>query len=327
MEGIQALDHSDAGFSVVIDAQEKVVGVLTDGDVRRALIAGKALNDPLMPHVHTDFFSVDERATRTEVLDLMQARKIRHVPVISSSGTLLGIHLLSSMIGVKDLPNWAVIMAGGKGMRLRPITEHLPKPMIKVAGRPILERLVLHLVGHGMKRIFLAVNYMSHVIEDHFGDGSQFGCTIEYLREEEPLGTGGALSLLKEIPDSPLLVMNGDLVMQANFEGMLNYHNEGKYVATMGVKPYQHEVPFGCVETQDDAIVSVREKPTINMLINAGVYVLSPESLSNIPKRFFPITEFFDTAIDKGRTCGSYVIEDDWTDVGRMDDLNEAQGN
>jgi NDP-sugar pyrophosphorylase family protein len=300
--------------------------VLTDGDIRRALLAGYQLNSPLMPHVHTEFFSVNQEATRVEVLDLMQARKIRHIPVIGDAGELMGIHLLSSIIGANDLPNWAVIMAGGKGTRLRPLTENLPKPMIKVAGRPILERLILHLVGYGVKRIFLSVNYMSHVIEDYFKDGTDFGCSIEYLREEEPLGTGGSLSLLPEIPDEPVFVMNGDLVMQVNLERLLQFHNEGGYSATMGVKPYYHEVPFGCVETSRGKITSIREKPSINQMINAGVYMISPEMLKSIPRTFFPITEFFGETIEAGGACGAFVIDEDWTDVGRMDDLNKAQG-
>jgi dTDP-glucose pyrophosphorylase len=327
LEGIESIDRSDSGFSVVVDADGKVKGVLTDGDIRRALLAGYQLDSPLMPHVHAEFLSVTQEATRVEVLDLMQARKIRHVPVIGSSGELKRIHLLSSIIGSNDLPNWAVIMAGGKGTRLRPLTEHLPKPMIKVAGRPILERLILHLVGHGVKRIFLSVNYMSDVIEEHFKDGADFGCSIEYLREDEPLGTGGSLSLLPELPSDPVLVMNGDLVMQVNLERMLQFHHEGGYSATMGVKPYHHEVPFGCVETNKGKIVSIREKPSIDRLINAGVYAISPDVLKAIPKSFYPITELFQQTVEKGGSCGAFVIDEDWMDVGRMDDLNKAQGH
>ena len=211
-------------------------------------------------------------------------------------------------------------------MRLRPITEHLPKPMIKVAGRPILERLVLHLVSYGVTRIYLAVNYMGHVIENHFGDGSRFGCSIEYLREEEPLGTGGALSLLPENFDEPLLVMNGDLVMQANIEGFLRFHDEGGYSATMGVKPYHHEVPFGCIEADSGRMQSIQEKPSIERLINAGIYALSPKVIDRIPNAFYPITELFASLLEEELPCGSFLIEEEWTDVGRVGDLNEAQG-
>jgi dTDP-glucose pyrophosphorylase/predicted transcriptional regulator len=323
---LEAIDRNAKGVALVLDVDTKLLGVLTDGDIRRALLQNASLDDSVSPWISTNYFSVGQDVGRAEVLDLMQARLIDQVPVVDEAGRVVGLHLLHDIIGGRNLNNAAVIMAGGKGMRLRPITEHLPKPMIKVAGRPILERLVLHLVSYGITRIYLAVNYMGHVIEDHFGDGSRFGCSIEYLREEEPLGTGGSLSLLPEVFDKPILVMNGDLVMQANIEGILRFHDEGQFYATMGVKPYRHEVPFGCVESDSGRMLSVQEKPSIDRLINAGIYVLSPEALKSIPKSFFPITELFESALADLRPCGSFLIEDDWTDVGRIGDLNKAKG-
>jgi len=326
LDGIRAIDQSDEGFTLVVSDTGRLLGMLTDGDIRRALLAGAKLDQPLAPYIRKEFFSVNAQTTRTEVLDLMQARKIRHIPVIDGSNNLLGIHLLSSIIGANKLPNWAVIMAGGKGTRLRPITETLPKPMIKVAGRPILERLVLHLVGHGISRIFVSVNYMSQIIEDHFGDGSQFGCTIDYLREDEPLGTGGALSLLPRSPSEPILVMNGDLIIESDIEHILNFHRNGNYYATMATKPYQHEVPYGCIDTEGDRILSLREKPISSFLVNAGIYVLSPEAVNAIPAAFFPITQLFEQALEENKACGCYVIEEEWADVGQINDLRKAQG-
>jgi len=326
-DALEVIDAFAIGAVLVLDADAKLLGLLTDGDIRRALLGGASINDPVTPWISKNYVSVGRDVGRAEVLDLMQARLIDQVPVVDDAGKVVGVHLIHDIIGGRKLDNVAVIMAGGKGMRLRPITEYLPKPMIKVAGRPILERLVLHLVSYGITRIYLAVNYMSHVIEDHFGDGSRFGCSIEYLREEEPLGTGGSLSLLPEISDKPVLVMNGDLVMQANLEGLLRFHNEGKFYATMGVKPYRHEVPFGCIGSESGRILTVQEKPSIVKLINAGLYVLSPEALASIPRKFFPITDLFESALVDEQPCGSFLIEDEWTDVGRMGDLQQAQGN
>jgi dTDP-glucose pyrophosphorylase len=326
-DALEVIDAFAIGAVLVLDADAKLLGLLTDGDIRRALLGGASINDPVTPWISKNYVSVGRDVGRAEVLDLMQARLIDQVPVVDDAGKVMGVHLIHDIIGGRKLDNVAVIMAGGKGMRLRPITEYLPKPMIKVAGRPILERLVLHLVSYGITRIYLAVNYMSHVIEDHFGDGSRFGCSIEYLREEEPLGTGGSLSLLPEISDKPVLVMNGDLVMQANLEGLLSFHQEGGFYATMGVKPYRHEVPFGCVESESGRILTVQEKPSIDKLINAGLYVLSPEALASIPREFFPITDLFESALVDEQPCGSFLIEDEWADVGRINDLHEAQGN
>ena len=325
-DALGVIDAFAIGAVLVLDTDRKLLGLLTDGDIRRALLGGASLNDVVTPWISKNYVSVGRDVGRAEVLDLMQARLIDQVPVVDDAGKVVGVHLIHDIIGGRKLDNTAVIMAGGKGRRLRPITENLPKPMIKVAGRPILERLVLHLVSCGITRIYLAVNYMSHVIEDYFGDGSRFGCSIEYLREEEPLGTGGSLSLLPEISDKPVLVMNGDLVMQANIEGLLRFHQEGEFYATMGVKPYWHEVPFGCVETESGRILKVQEKPSIDKLINAGVYVLSPKAMASIPEKFFPITELFESALLDEQPCGSFLIEDEWADVGRMGDLKQAQG-
>lgn len=325
-EALEVIDLFANGVVLVLNKDNKLLGILTDGDIRRALLKGALMHDPVLPWISKDYVSVGPEVSRVEVLDLMQARLIDQVPVLNGSGKVVGLHLIHDIIGGRKLNNVAVIMAGGKGTRLRPITEQLPKPMIKVAGRPILERLVLHLVGSGITRIHLAVNYMSHLIEDHFGDGSRFGCSIEYLREEEPLGTGGSLSLLPEIPEEPLFVMNGDLVMQANICQMLRFHVEGRYYSTMGVKPYRHEVPFGCIKSDSGRIIAVEEKPSIHRLINSGIYVLSPDAVRNVPKGFYPITDLFESALVNKRPCGAFLIEDEWTDVGRMDDLAKARG-
>ncbi len=325
-DGIQSLENSEAGFSVVVDADDKVQGVLTDGDVRRALLEGNALMQPVLPHVHTDFLSVGEEATRTEVLDLMQALKIRHVPVLGRDRHLKGIHLFSSIIGSRERPNWAVIMAGGKGTRLYPLTKDIPKPMVKVAGRPILERLVLHLVSHGIDRIFLSVNHLSDVIQDYFGDGERFGCRIEYLHEDDPLGTAGSLSLLPEAPSDPILVMNGDLVMDADLGAMLDYHEYGDYHATIGIKTYAHQVPYGCVTLDGGCVVGIKEKPKLIQQVNAGVYVLSPQAVKAIPLEFYPITELFASALQKGDRIGAFELDCDWVDVGQHDQLKQARG-
>ncbi len=326
-DALQQVDQSGIGLTVQVDEKRHVVGVLSDGDLRRALLQGAGLNDPVAPYVIADYTSVPPTARRADVLDLMQARGIRQIPIVDDQAKLHGIHTLESILGLKPRPNWAVVMAGGKGTRLRPITETIPKPMVPVAGRPILERIVLHLVGFGIRRIFLSVNYMSHVIEDHFQDGSQFGCEIEYLREDQPLGTGGALSLLPETPDDPVLVMNGDLIVQADFSRMLQFHDDGGYFATMGLRPYTHEVAFGCAETDGDRLTALEEKPVLTKLVNAGIYVLSPEAVDSVPSdTFFPITQLFEDALVVNRPCGAYTMEEDWLDIGRPDQLRRANG-
>lgn len=319
------IERGGAGLALVVDASLRMVGTLADGDIRRAILEGWELSSPLAPHVRHNFVSVGAAVGRAEVLDLMQARQIAAIPVLDEEGHILGIHLMREILGAVERPNWAVVMAGGVGSRLRPLTEKLPKPMLKVAGRPILERIVLHLVGHGIRRVYLSVGYLGAVIEEHFGDGSRFGCRIEYLREHGPLGTGGALSLLPDTPTAPLVVMNGDLVTQADVGAMLESH-EGASV-TVGVRPWLCSIPFGCIEVEDSRITRIEEKPTLARLVNAGVYVLSPSVLARVPAGVdFPITALLESCIAEGETVRAFEVDGEWTDVGQLDQLRLARG-
>ena len=313
--------------SVVVCRSGVVDGILTDGDVRRAIIRGAALTDQIDTFYTRKFVSVSPGMCRADVLDMMQARSILQIPIVREDGTLHGIHTLHKLLGCDAKPNWAVIMAGGKGTRLGSLTTNMPKPMLKVAGRPILERIILHLVSHGIKTVFLSVNYLGYIIEEYFGDGERLGCKIEYLREDQPLGTGGALSLLPEKPEAPVLVMNGDLVMQTNFNKMLDFHIKGAFYATMGLRPYVHEVAFGCVASKGDQVVRIEEKPVFQMNVNAGVYVLSPEAIKDVPSgQCYPITELFEAALRSNQRCGAYMIEEDWMDIGQPSQLMRANG-
>jgi NDP-sugar pyrophosphorylase family protein len=197
--------------------------------------------------------------------------------------------------------------------------------MVRVAGRPILERLILHLVGFGIRRIFLAVHYLAQVIVDYFGDGSKFGCRIEYLRETEPLGTGGALSMLKEKPSRPLIVLNGDLVTQVNVADMIDFHERGGFAATLGVRQYAHQVPFGCVELDGTRVVALEEKPLLERCVNAGFYVINPHLVAQIPKAMYPITTLFEECLARREPLGAFEIREDWLDVGHRDQLRQAQ--
>lgn len=327
LEALEAINRSAIGIAFAADADGRIVGTLTDGDVRRAILAGAALDARCIPAtLNAGFRSVTATAPRAEVLDMMKALRISRIPMLDEAGRLAGVHLLERLIGTEVRPNWAVIMAGGKGTRLRPLTENMPKPMIPVAGRPILERLVLHLVSSGLRRIFISVNYLGSMIEHHFGDGSAFGCTIEYLREDTPLGTGGPLSLLPERPDLPLLVMNGDLVTQFNVGRMLDFHESNGFDAVFGARPYSFNVPYGVITADGDRLVTLEEKPRQEMLVNAGIYSISPGLLRDVPgDREFPITELFQPFVGSGR-LGVFVLEDDWIDVGVPSELGRARG-
>lgn len=327
-DAIVALERGSVQIALVIDENGRLVGTLTDGDLRRALLAGNGIDSPLAPHMQLRFTAVGQSAGRAEVIDLMQARTIGQIPILDGDGRLIGLHLLRDIIGGEPRPNWAIVMAGGRGTRLAPLTDRTPKPMLRVAGRPILERIVLQLVGHGIRQIYLAINYLSQVIESHFGDGTEFGARIDYLREQSPLGTAGALSLLPSPPTEPLLLMNGDLVTQADVGALLDFHQRGEQTISVAVRKYFHTVPFGCVELDGDRVLSLEEKPTLSRLVNAGIYVLDPAVVTRVPRDSAATTPaLIEAAMAAGEAVRALEIEDDWIDVGHKEQFKQARGD
>ncbi|MGW8256671.1 MAG: nucleotidyltransferase family protein [Thermoguttaceae bacterium] len=325
---MEAIQRGACWIALVVEDDVKLLGLITDGDIRRALLAGAALSDSVEKYMRREFTAVQPTAGRSEVLDLMQARSLNQIPIVDEAGKLVGLHLLHEIIGAVPRPNWAVIMAGGRGERLRPLTDNIPKPMIKVAGRPILERIVLHLMGFGIRRFFLSVNYLSQIIEEHFGDGSALGCKIEYLREKQALGTGGALGLLPEKPQHPLLMLNGDLLTEFDVGCMIAFHAQGNYAISMGVHDYVQSVPFGVLQIEDNRLVAIREKPTMIYPTNAGIYLINPQLLERIPKNVeYSMLTLIDDCLGRGEPIGAFRIEEDWLDVGRPQELQRARGN
>jgi dTDP-glucose pyrophosphorylase len=330
VDAMRSLEDSMSQIVLVVDQDDGLIGVLTDGDIRRALLAGHPLAGIASSYANRDCFTVSDRAGRADVLELMQARQVAQVPAVDAQGRVVGLHLLHELVSTLERPNWAVIMAGGRGKRLGELTAAVPKPMLPVAGKPILERIVLHLVGTGIRRIYLSVNYLAEVIEDYFGDGHRFGCSIEYLREQESLGTGGPLSLLPRgdrRPRDPILVMNGDLVTQANLGRIIDFHEAGDQAVTMGVRAYVEQVPFGCVEVRGDELIGFTEKPTSARLVNAGIYVFSPGALDTFtgPPETISMPEVVLRLQAEGHAVKVFEIDDDWIDVGRRDQLERAR--
>ena len=326
-DALRVIDRGAIEVAFVRTDDGRIVGTLSDGDVRRAILRGVPLDVPAVADaMRRNFTFVTPTVSRAEVLDLMRARSISQAPVLDEEGRLVGLHLLNELIGAAVKPNWALIMAGGRGTRLYPLTASLPKPMLTVAGRPILERLVMHLVGYGIREVFLSIHYLGEIVERHFGDGSGFGCRIRYLREEQPLGTGGALSLLPELPSHPIVVMNGDLVTQLNVDRMLLDHGAAGRAMTVAARPYQVDIPFGVLDVERTRVVGLHEKPSHHMLVNAGIYVISPEVIARVPPATpLPMTSLVEQCLAEGLEVGAYVVEDEWIDVGRHDELKKAR--
>lgn len=325
-DAMAAINANYSEIVVVVDDMRNALGVITDGDVRRGLLRGLSLNDEAIDIMTPGFASVSVGTDRAAALDLMKALVVRQLPILDGT-RFVGLHLLAEILGAVAKPNRALIMAGGKGTRLRPHTDNKPKPMVLVAGRPILERIVLHLVGHGIREIIVAINYLGEQIKEYFGDGSKYGCRIEYLQESRELGTAGALSLLSTLPDEPLLVMNGDQITRIDFGAMLSFHESERAALTVAAGPYRHEIPFGVVETQGALLKRIEEKPTIQVMINRGVYVLEPSLLKLVPhNEFFTMVDLIDLCRQKGSQVSVFLADDDWIDIGRPVDLELAHG-
>ncbi len=325
-DGLEAIDRGAGGIVLVVDQGGRLVAIATDGDLRRALLAGSSLDDALAPIANERFVAVDTAQSRVDVLDLLRGRRISAIPVVDQAGRPVALHQVHGFLRHEPRANHALIMAGGLGTRLRPLTEDVPKPMLRVAGRPIIERIVLHLVGFGIEHISISVGYLAEVIEAHFGDGSAFGASIDYLREDEPLGTAGALGLLPAPPEAPLLVVNGDLVTSVDVDAMLAAHGRGGFAATIGTRRYLHTVPFGCIVRDGERVIAIEEKPTLSREVNAGIYVLEPWVVDLVARgEQVSMLDVLARVIDRDEAVGAFEVDDDWLDVGQREQLRRAQ--
>ncbi|GDY12022.1 alcohol dehydrogenase [Planctomycetota bacterium] len=325
LEVMRVIDRSGLEVALVCDRQRKLLAVVTDGDIRRWLIKGGSLTDSIAGVGNPKFTAVPPGTPRQEALRIMVERSYKSIPVVDDRGRLDDLHTLHTALLGHRTESWAVVMAGGKGERLGDLTKMIPKPMLPIGDRPILERIVQHLVSHGIRRIFLSVNYLGTMIEDHFGDGSRFFCKIEYLREDQPLGTGGPIALLPSKPTAPLVVMNGDLLTSINIARLMAFHRAGEFTATVALREHVVKVPFGVAELDGPRVRKLVEKPTLNYRINAGIYVLSPDAVARVPKgRMFPITELLEGCLQRGEGVGAYHMQEDWNDIGLPEEYARA---
>lgn len=322
---IEVIDQSALKVALVIDENGRLIGTVTDGDIRRALLKGVQLGEPVVQIMHAQPFVVQPGAAREDVVRLMKAREIKHVPVVDGNGVLQGVHTVEEFLGTSPRDNWVVLMAGGLGSRLAPLTDKCPKPMLKIGDKPILETIVNNFAEQGFSRFFFSVNYMADMIKNHFRDGSRWGVTIEYLEETKKLGTAGSLSLLQEQPNLPCIVMNGDLLTKVDFRSLMDFHTEHQSSATMCVREYDFQVPYGVVNVDGERITEIVEKPVHRFFVNAGIYCLAPEALAHIPRdEFFDMPSLFQQLIGQGSKTCSFPIREYWLDIGRISDFERA---
>lgn len=326
-EAIATLDRVAVRIVMVVDQERRLLGTLTDGDVRRALLKKKALTTQVSDVMCSKPRTAGPSWSRERIMAVMDMYQLLQLPVVDAQGTVVGLETLHELLNRRRRDNPVFLMAGGFGTRLRPLTHNCPKPLLKVGDKPILELILERFVSSGFHKFFISTHYMPEMIREHFGDGSQWGVSIRYIHEDEPLGTGGALGLLPhdEI-NSPLFMMNGDLLTTLNFENLLEFHEEHQGAATMCVREYEYCVPYGVIQSDGHRIRSMVEKPVHHFFINAGIYLLSPELVKSVAaKTRVDMPTLLEEEIAAGRDVNMFPVHEYWLDIGRMEDFQRAQ--
>jgi len=325
IDALRAIDKGAMKIAFVVDKNNKLLGSISDGDIRRALLKDKNLHDSINEIYNKKPFFVYDDFSRNDLIQTCIEKKIYNIPIVDKNKKIVKVITFDELVKSKKYPNKVILMLGGLGTRLRPLTENMPKPMLKVGGKPILETIIKQFKKHGFENFVFCVNYKAEIIKDYFKDGKDFEINIEYVYEDKKMGTAGALSLLKKRLKEPFFVMNGDLLTTVNFTYMLKYHLENRAVATMGVREYEYQVPFGVVNTIGNEIFSIEEKPKQKFFVSAGIYVLNPETIDYIPKNeYYDMPSLFEKLIQEKKNAITFPIKEYWCDIGRIEEFKKA---
>jgi len=326
-DAIRIIDDCVEKVCLVVDKNDALIGTVTDGDVRRGLIRSLSLESPVIEIMRREFTVAKPDDGKQRMLEIMRSNSVRQLPIINAQSQIVGLTIEDELLETNDRNNNRVIlMAGGLGHRLMPMTENRPKPLLKVGGYPVLETILKTFIDGNFYKFYLSVNYRAEMIKEHFGNGDHWNVNIQYLEEDSQLGTAGALGLLPvEDLNEPLIVMNGDVLTNVNFNNLLDFHKEQGAQATMCVREYDYQVPFGVVTIDNQYVVDLEEKPVYTSFVNAGIYVLEPEILKLIVKdEHLDMTDLFKLIIGTGMKSTVFPVREYWIDVGKIDDFQRA---
>ena len=323
----EVLTSSSMRIVLVVDKENRLLGTITDGDIRRALMAGSAMSSLATSVMQKNPIAVNQGDSRRKALQIMREKDLLHLPVLDAKGVVVGLETVRDLLFKEQRPNPVLLMAGGFGKRLYPLTREVPKPLLPVGEKPILQTILEQLAEGGFSQFFLAVHYRSEQVRAHFGDGSKWGVRIEYLEERQPLGTAGALSLLDQtMIDAPLLMINGDLLTRLDFGQLVDFHGEHGGLATMCVREYDFQIPYGVVHGDGDQVTDIIEKPVQKFFVNAGIYILEPELLGQCrPDEAIDMPDLLREVVNDGRKVSMFPIHEYWLDIGRMEEYEQAQ--
>ena len=320
------LNASPYKLVLVCSSEGQLTGTLTDGDLRRGLLRGLSLEDSVTQAMNRSFVAGNQGEPKAELHSLMRKKQIHELPILDKSGNV--VDLVTDRPELTPFDGTFVIMAGGRGSRLMPLTDSTPKPMLLVGAKPILEHILTSAISQGFENFVISVNYLGNQIENYFGDGSAWGASITYLREEEPLGTAGALSLLPRGAPGPIVVSNGDLVTNLDYRAMIQNHEQSGATISMAIRRFELRNPYGVVATNGEFVEGIVEKPAYISQVNTGIYVLTPEVLTNLrPNSFLNMTDLVQRALDQNERVAAFAIHESWMDIGTPQDFQTANGN
>lgn len=325
------IDRGAKGIALVVDDRGSLLATLTDGDLRRAVLNGVNLELPAATLIETlrsqgkvRPISLPVGTSKESIIGTMKSHSVRQIPLVDEQGRVCDLAVLDELVGDPQPPVHAVVMAGGYGKRLMPLTADTPKPLLRVGDKPLIQRLVQQLKQAGISKVNISTCYKADQISEHLGNGQEFGVDLVYVSEHQPLGTAGGLSLVSG--EDPLLVVNGDILTALDFRALFNFHFEHGAEMTVAVREYGFEVPYGVVETNGVDVTGITEKPAVKLFVNAGIYLVSPSARRLIPPaQPFDMPQFIDLLVKNGRRVISFPVWEYWLDIGRPEDYDRAQ--
>ncbi|MGE4348911.1 MAG: nucleotidyltransferase family protein [Candidatus Berkiella sp.] len=326
LQALQKISEGHAQVALVVDENQKLLGTVTDGDIRRGILKSYELTDAVKNIMNTQPIKVIyDNHSKEKLIAIMVKHHIHQLPLVDKAGRVQGLQTMDELLNPTEKPNLAVIMSGGLGKRLKPLTNHLPKPMLTIGGKPLLELNINKLRAEGFRRFCITVGYKAEIIKEYFGDGSKWDISIEYIHEDMPLGTAGALHYLRDKEQNAMLVMNGDLLTQIKFRSLLEFHEKNGADCTVCIREFDYQLPYGTVELKNQKITAITEKPIYKHYVNAGVYILNPNLVKNIPiGEFYPMTTFIEELIRTNHRVDAFPLMEYWSDIGQISDYEKA---
>ncbi|WP_417884117.1 nucleotidyltransferase family protein [Vibrio rumoiensis] len=327
-QALEIINSEALRVAVVVDQDKKLLGMITDGDIRRGLLNDLMLTDSVTKVMNSNPITAKQGFSKEQLVELMEQKQILSVPLLDQENKVIGLETLHGALSKDKYQNPVFIMAGGFGTRLRPLTDNCPKPMLKVGEKPILETVIKSFIKAGFNNFYISTHYMPEQIHQHFSDGSDLGVSISYVHEDTPLGTGGALGLLPEVivRDLPLIMINGDVLTKVDFQRLLNFHMENDADATVCVREYDYQIPYGVINGDGNQITSMVEKPVQRFFVNAGIYVISPRVIQSVEKnQKIDMPTLLEQHMEERRKVLMFPIHEYWLDIGRMEDFKQAQ--